>query len=775
MITQILILVALVWSLCPFLPMLPFAFQWFYAPAALCAAFVPYTKKAIYGVVIFAAAAIGITQLNAIGENQLPSEWDGKLWQGEIKVQQIRLAASGDYAQVQAQIISPVQGVSSPEQLQGKIISLGWPKAIGLQQGQHWQVSVKLRRLRGLLNPAGIDFTAYNLSQGISLNGQIQFQPAPILVKTSVTLLDGLQNHFKNTLANTQAPEYSRFYLALALGDTTGLTQQDWQILQNTGTVHLMAISGFQIGLMASLGFWLGLFLAKPISLMLVQHTRIQHWPRLCLPALMSILFASFYTYLANFSLPAERAWVACILLNCAWLLGLRASLLQLWLLCVVLALFCHPLAPLNTGFWLSYCAVAALLYFSSKKSRSSIFNQAIEAQWIITLALTLPQLALNIPLSTTGFFANIIVAPWISIVITPLVFLLLAASVFGDVRVGFFALDHAYFIAWWTLEKISQLPATLWWPDHALNWRDYLLAVLASLLMLLPRSLGFFYLGIILMWLSLFCPRQKMDSASIEILDVGQGLAVVIQTAHHTVLFDAGPSFSARFDAGTHILTPYLMAKGVKDIDIFISRDSAEHAGGLRGLKRFNWGTLTTGEPLAEYPSARLCEPGLQGDWDFVHWQVIAPVTGSEDYSRSCAIKLTIGARSIYLFGDISVAQQRALINQEQNCCAYIVLAPGQGAKNQHLPRLAQQLKPTYVVFSNAAHNRYQHPNSSALQTYQQLGSQPLLTAQLGALRWYWPSQQAQPQFSSLWPQQRYYWYPSHSAGNLAATSLSD
>jgi competence protein ComEC len=557
--------------------------------------------------------------------------------------------------------------------------------------------------------------------------------------------------------------------LALALGDTSGLTAQDWQVLQKTGTVHLMAISGFQIGLMASLGFLFGVLLAKPACLLLNRHITLQHWPSRYLPAGLSLLFASFYTYLANFSLPAERAWVACILINGIWLLGLRTSLLHLWLLCFVIALLCHPLAPLNTGFWLSYCAVAALLYLGSKKNRKNLAHQTVEAQWIITLALTIPQLALNIPLSTTGFIANIIIAPWISVVITPLVFILLSLSLAVDTAVGFIALDKAYFIAWWSLEKISLLPATLWWPSHALTLWDYVLASLASLLLLLPRCLGFFYLGAVLMWLALLCPRQKNTGAELRVFDAGQGLAVLIKTTHHTVLFDTGPSFSSRFNAGTHILSPYLIAQGIHDIDIFISRDNAEHAGGLRGLKQFNWGTLTTGEPLAEHPNAQLCHQGLHGQWDFIQWEVIAPVSGIEDYSRSCALKLTIGSRSIYLFGDISSAQQRALLKQIADYSAYIVLAPGQGAKNQHVKALAEQLKPRYVVFSNGVHNRYHHPHTSAVTTYQQLGTQSLVTAQLGALQWYWPNEDAEPQLTTQWPLQQKYWYPIHATNKPA------
>lgn len=775
MITRLLILVALVWSLCPFIPLLPLPYQGFYAVSAFCFAFSRRFIYAIYAAILFAALAFGIGQLNTIGKSQLPLELEDSFWQGEVKIQQIRAASAGNYAQVQAQIIATSSIDASAINFNGKIISLGWPNTPELQQGQHWSIAVKLRRLQGLLNPAGVDFTAINLSQGVRLNGQVQSSPAPRQVDVSLTPLDRIQNYFKHTLGQAQAADFARFYLALALGDTSGLTQQDWQILQNTGTVHLMAISGFQIGLMASIGFWLGIFIAKPIGLALTHSARWSHWPSRIFPVLFSVTFASFYTFLANFSLPAERAWVACLLLNTAWLFGVRASLGQLWLLCCVIALYSHPLAPLNTGFWLSYCAVGTLLYLSCKKTRANILTQSIEAQWLITIALIMPQLALTIPLSTTGFAANLIVAPWIAIVITPLVFILLALSPLMDVSLGFLGLDYAYLIAWWLLEHISHLPATLWWPCHSLTWLDYTLAAIATLLLILPRSLGFFNLGLILMSICLFVPRHKNNFAAVHLLDVGQGLAVLIQTAHHTVLFDTGPSFSARFDAGTHILSPYLMQLGVHDIDIIISRDNAEHAGGLRGLKQFNWLALSSGEPLAQYPAVQLCQQSIQGNWDFVHWEMIAPVAGYEDYSRSCAIKLTIGPRSVYLFGDISTAQQREILKKENNCCAYIVLTPGQGAKNQHLAKMAEQLKPTYAVFSNGAHNRYHHPHQSALESYQQAGATTLITAQTGALKWYWKDADTEPRLTSQWPNRQRYWYPRHGSGNLPEISLSD
>lgn len=768
MITRLLVLVGLVWSLCPFIPLLPFPYPLLYGLGALCLLGLRLCPWAIYGCSLLCALDFGLGQLDAIGQKQLPPEQEGALWRGEIQVQQVRYssgtsgAGAHRYAQVQAKIIHQEHHTQSQPKLEGDYISLSWPNPGELQQGQHWQISAKLHRLNSQLNPAGVDFTAFNLAQGIYVTGQVQKQPAPAPIAAPVDFIDRLQIHFKTTLNQPQAPVYTRFYLALALGDTSGLSQQDWQILQNTGTVHLMAISGFQIGLMASLGFWLGILLAKPIGLLLNPWPSAQHWPRRLLPSVCSIALATFYTCLADFSLPAERAWVACLLVNCAWLLGLRPNFGQLWLWCWWLALAMHPLAPLNTGFWLSYCAVAALLYSAAKKSRRPLLNQAVEAQWIITLALTLPQLILTIPLSTTGFGANIVIAPWISLVVTPLVFILLTASLYLDVSWGFWLLDQAYFIAWWTLEKISQLPATLWWPQHSLTGLDIVIAAVASILLLLPRALGFGYLGALMLVLSLCLPRAKNPAARIDVLDVGQGLAVLIQTQQQAILFDTGASFSARFNAGSHILTPYLMNQGIHNLKIFISRDNAEHAGGLRGLKQFNWQELITAEPLAEYPQAQVCTAGMVGNWDFIHWQVIAPPAGAEDYSRSCALKLTIGNRRIYLFGDIAPSQQRALL-AAQPCCAYILLAPGQGAKNQHLPALAERLKPTFTVFSNAARNPYQHPHRQVVQDYAEQGSQVLLTAQLGALSWQWASEHATPRLVTQWPARQRYWYPHH------------
>jgi competence protein ComEC len=352
--------------------------------------------------------------------------------------------------------------------------------------------------------------------------------------------------------------------------------------------------------------------------------------------------------------------------------------------------------------------------------------------------------------------------------VVTPLVFIVLTASLYVDVHWGLWLLDQAYFIAWWSLEKINQLPATLWWPNRSLTLLDIAMAAIGSLLLLLPRALGFGFLGALLLLISLLLPRTKPFAARLDVLDVGQGLAVLIQTPKQAILFDTGASFSPRFNAGTHLLTPYLISQGIHNVNIVISRDNAEHAGGLRGLKLFSWQTIISGEPLAEYPQARFCTTSMQGNWDLIHWQVIAPVAAAEDFSRSCALKLVIGDKSIYLFGDISPTQQRALLNDESMANAYILLAPGQGAKNQHLPQLAQRLKPTYTVFSNATRNRYAHPHPKVVADYRQQGSQVLLTAQLGAMRWQWDSATASPTLTTQWPKRQTYWYPHHNGGNL-------
>lgn len=767
-----IIIAGIVWSLCPFLPLLPFTYYYFFIVSLACALAVRRCAHALLAATFFAAWGVGLGQLEIINSYQLPNSQDGTQWRGEIKIVQLRPSSNINSSQIIAEIVSSAPDKKIPAK--GTLINLTWPKTNSLIKGQHWLLSIKMQRLHGLLNPDSLDFTALNLLQGIYLYGQVQTQLKTELLPRQINYFDQLQSHLYNQLVNNTKLEYTRFYLALAFGDTSGLSQADWQILQHTGTVHLMAISGFQIGLMASVGFWLGLLLAKPLCLLLGNHPTIMHWPHRLMPALMSVIWASFYTHLANFSLPAERAWVACLLVNLAWIMQLRTSLFQLWLLCWIISLVCHPLAPLNKGFWLSYLAVGALLYLVNKKQRSKYWQPIVQAQWVITIALIMPQLILAIPFSTNGLLANLILAPWIGFIITPLVFLFLGVGLLIDTSYAFIILDDMYFILWCSLEKLSQIPISLWWPSFNLGLVDIVLACSGTLLVLLPRCLGFYYLGYILLGLGLLAPRLQANSTFIEVLDVGQGLAVLIKTPDHTILFDTGPKVSARFDAGTHIISPHLLSLGVHKLEVWISRDNAEHAGGLNGLKQFQWTQLITAEPLAEYPNYQFCQAGASGHWDYVHWQVLAPPVGFEDYSRSCALKLVIGSRNIYLFGDISTAQQQVLL-QEQTNSAYLLVAPGQGAKNQHLAAMAQHLKPKFVVFSNGHRNRYNHPHPDALAAYRQVNSQILITARDGAMRWEWPAPQAEPKFSSQWPARQRYWYQNHSAGNLNKNSASD
>ena len=178
MITRILLLVGMVWSLCPFLPLLPFPYQAFYGLAAVCLLWTRRKPWAIYGVSLFCALGFGIGQLDRIGQNQLPPEKEGALWQGEIQVQKVRYSsapfpAGHKYAQVQAKIIRQAPSDNSLLLSNNQLISLSWANPGELQQGQRYRISAKLQRLNSQLNPAGVDFGAFNLSQGIYLNGQV--------------------------------------------------------------------------------------------------------------------------------------------------------------------------------------------------------------------------------------------------------------------------------------------------------------------------------------------------------------------------------------------------------------------------------------------------------------------------------------------------------------------------------------------------------------------------------------------------------------------------
>lgn len=521
---------------------------------------------------------------------------------------------------------------------------------------------------------------------------------------------------------------------ALVLGDDSGLSTADWQVLQNTGTVHLMVISGQHIGLLAALLYGLVAGLARwgfwPRS-----------WPWLPFACAMAFAGALAYGLLAGFEVPVQRA---CVMVGLVLLWRWRFRYLGVWLpllMALLGVLLGEPLASLQPGFWLSFGAVMLLiLIFSGRLGVRPWWSTLLRAQWAMAIGLLPLLLALGLPVSASGPLANLVAVPVVGLLVVPLA--LLGMLLLPLPGVGAALL----WIAGWVLDLLFSLltQLALWlpaWLPSALPFWAWLLVALGALVLLLPAALPMRSLGGLLLLPLLFSPQQRPEHGLAEVwmLDVGQGLAVLVRTQTHALLYDAGPRFG-EFDTGERVVLPSLRALDVRALDLLlISHADNDHAGGATAIKRgLPVRQVFSGEldKLAPSLQAQACASGQHWQWDgvqFSTWRWASAIDGNQ---ASCVLRIEANGERLWLTGDIDSHAERALLNSGLVMPAQWLLAPHHGSRSSSSAALLAKVRPTAALISRGAHNAFGHPHAEVVERYRALDARLYDTVEHGAVR---------------------------------------
>ncbi|MBX2857724.1 MAG: ComEC family competence protein, partial [Cellvibrionaceae bacterium] len=427
--------------------------------------------------------------------------------------------------------------------VRGKV-RLSWYQAqlddSSLAVGQLWTLQLRLRRPRGLVNPGGFDYQAWLLARSYIATGYIRAASAaadaaqPPALRSGNILINRLRQRIQQRLfAGGAEPgegvsatlSSAKVQQALLLGDKSGLTAADWSLLQSTGTVHLMAISGLHVGLVAALAFFLGRVLVRllPGSALL-----------LLLPALSSVAAASFYAAVAGFSIPTQRALLLVLLFNVAYCSGKRLNPFDVLASAAAMVVVIDPFAFLSPGFWLSFSAVWVLIYcFGLHRAPGGKWRGMVLSQWVVAAGLLVPLAALGLPTSVSAPLANVIAIPVISLLVVPGLFLALALSAISQAAAGWVLqrCDQLLNLLWHYLELLQHLPVSqLWLAGGQSMLVLALLGGLGGALFLAPRGLGVRGLGLALLILVLAPAGKREPGLVLTVLDVGQGLAVVMR-----------------------------------------------------------------------------------------------------------------------------------------------------------------------------------------------------------------------------------------------------
>jgi len=607
-------------------------------------------------------------------------------------------------------------------------IRLYWHGGPPVRSGERWRLAVTLKRPSGLLNFHGVDHEAWLLAQRIGATGSVKdgerLAPARNAWRDAV----------RQRLMAVDAQGREAGLAALVLGDGSGLTADDWRVLQDTGTVHLLVISGQHIGLLAGL-----------IYALVAALARYGCWPRTWpwLPWACGLAFTAALGYglLAGFGVPVQRA---CVMVGLVLLWRLRFRHLGIWwplLLAFNGVLILEPLASLQPGFWLSFAAVAVLgLTFGGRLGRWSAWQAWTRPQWLIAIGLFPVLLVLGLPISLSAPLANLFAVPWISLVVLPLALLGTALLAVPFVGAGLLWLAGGALDGLFNALALlaGQLPA---WIPAEVPMGYWLVSLVGAVLLLLPKGVPIRLLGWPMLLLAVFPPREPVPHGQVDVLqlDVGQGLALILRTRHHTLLYDAGPR-SGAVDLGARVVLPSLKRLGVDALDMMLlSHADADHAGGAaavaRGLpiKRVVGGET---EGLPALLDTQPCISGEQWAWDgvsFELWQWPDAVDGNP---KSCVLHVQANGERLLLTGDIDRAAEQAFLASTLAVPTDWLQAPHHGSRSSSSWPFLQRLAPKSVLISRGRGNAFGHPHPQVVERYQALGTQVYDSAEQGAVR---------------------------------------
>lgn len=632
---------------------------------------------------------------------------------------------------------------------------LNWYRNIGeVHPGERWQLRVRLKRPRGFANPGGFDYERWLLAAGIRATGYVRHAGLNRRLDASAAVtIHSVRERLANGLAGRLAGDSLAAALlpALGVGDRSRMTHVQWDVLRTTGTGHLLAISGLHVGLVASLLFGLVRYTWAGAGL-------CRYWPARHAAALASIVAALGYSLLSGFQVPAQRALVMITVFMLSGFVSRKPSPWQTWSLALWLVMWLDPLSVLTPGFWLSFGAVAAILYLGvGHQGGGSKWYRISRLQLLLPLALLVPGWVWFQQISVVAPLVNLLAIPWTGLLVVPpllagLVSLLLwpaAATVFLKLA----AISSG--LLWQGLEWFSRWPGNLLHLP-AITFPGAIILVAGVTAVLATRALPVRLAGLLLLLSVMLAPAPRPESGNVwlTVLDVGQGLSAVVQTRRHVLVFDAGPAFRSGFDTGKAVVAPYLRWLGYNFLDrLMISHADNDHAGGAAAIRTmFHTGRIDSGETdkLGERldPGTRRddgaddlypCRAGQHWEWDRVRFEILSPAGLDESGNNaSCVLRVTArDGRSILLPGDIERRVERRLLQQAaQKLPASVLLAPHHGSRTSSSRAFIAAVNPELVIFSTGYLNRFGFPRPDISERYRKQGAVQLNTADEGGIQ---------------------------------------
>jgi len=608
-----------------------------------------------------------------------------------------------------------------------------------VKAGQRWAFTVKLKRVHGNLNPGGFDYERWLFTEGVGATGYVRPSPKPVLLGsdsawTSIAVWRQLiTDQLSSTLSNSPSLVLIK---ALTIGDGNSITQEQWAVFRKTGTTHLVVISGSHIGLIAGLVYFL--------VLKLWAWTGWLRWSPQKVAAVSAMLAAVFYSGLAGFSIPTQRSVVMLSIAMLAVILQRNSRPVNTLAIALFAVLIFDPLAVLAVGFWLSFFAVAVIVYaVSGRLSKLGHIWAAIKVNWATSVGLSPLLLLFFQQVSLIAPLANLVAVPVISLLIVPLSLLAVMVMFISPALAGalFYLVDPLLQGLCWLLARLAEVPlASI---NHAPpSYWALFFAVPGILLLLAPAGMSARWLSLAMFLPLLFTDAEQPETGDIKmtLLDVGQGLSVIVQTRNHLLAFDTGAKFSSQNDMGQSVVLPFLRSQGTMKIDsLIISHGDNDHIGGVSSLMReMPAEIMLTSVPqkLSEYSPSE-CTAGQSWLWDEVKFTMLAPSQAFvSENDNSCVLKVESKHGAVLLTGDIEAKAESWLVDTYGEALkAEVLVAPHHGSKTSSTAGFLRAVKPDYVLIPSGYRNQFGHPHKDVLARYRQANAKWLSSANSGAI----------------------------------------
>ncbi|EHJ91373.1 DNA internalization-related competence protein ComEC/Rec2 [Vreelandella boliviensis] len=600
--------------------------------------------------------------------------------------------------------------------------------------GEQWQMTLRLRPPSGFANPDTFNYEQWLWREGIHATGYLRQEPAPVRLSSASPSLRQLALDF---LTRQPLDERTKRWLAaLTLGDSEQLTQDDWSLLNATGTTHLVVISGLHVGLVASFVLLLaklGARFATP------TNWRMRTWPW-WLAALACVSYAT----LAGMAPPAMRAMIMTLI--GLWVLSGRHAPgpWQAWWLALALVLISDPLALWRPGMWLSFVAVAWLIIIWQGRRRPQGIKgwcwALVRSQLLLAPLMAAAVLVAFGRVAPAAPLINLVAVPWVSSVMVPMALLGWLLSLIPLVGEAMWLLFEQALSVFHLLLTLAMQHWPLWEPDRSLTYPLAFALLLLSLCWGLPAVLpGLRYsataLALALPWWSLSTSIPQ-NTLRVSVHDVGQGQLIELRSEHYRLLYDTGPRFRSGFMPLETLWSP-----GQQFDQVIVSHADNDHAGGIGALLADHqvrrW-LAPTGETLPV--SSIDCQRGQSWQRDGVNYRILWPPEGDSAFSandRSCVLEVNVGEQRLLITGDVGTEVERRFL-RDVTLPVSVLVAGHHGSGTSSGIQFVRHTAPEHVIFSAGQSNAFQHPVDSVVRRFRQQGSCLWSTAQDGALRFW-------------------------------------